>query len=69
MPLDPLEGDVTPTQLDVDLLEQVTVEDGFSVGLAPPLALPSWHPLGAAIDGVLGVTQDCQRLAEAAGGP
>jgi len=62
VPLDPLEMHLPACELGIELLQNLLVEHGFAVSLAPSPTFPSRHPPGAAVDGVLRVTQDRELL-------
>src|SRR5699024_1802107 len=68
MPLDPLELDAATGERAIDVLEQIDVQHGLAVLLAPALALPSRHPLRDRVDHVLAVAQDQQVLVGVLGG-
>ena len=58
--LHPLEGVPAALQRAIEALEQLPVQHGSAVGLAPAFALPAGHPLRHRVDHVLAVAEDAQ---------
>src|SRR5680860_1583236 len=62
--LDPLEAIPAPGDRLVDLHEQLEVQNGLAVALAPALRLPPAHPLRDGVDHVLAIAQHEEFLVE-----
>jgi hypothetical protein len=62
--LDPFEAVLSPRDRLVDLHQQLKVEDGLAVALAPALRLPPAHPLRHGVDHVLAVAQHEELVVE-----